>query len=162
MSAVKPCKVPERSLLSLYGGPKDYRDCYYKDVPGEVSLSVFVESFYTSKAFLPERLLLGLITRRASNEHARAVARGISDRFAAWRVVERDDDEILLESADTNTASWFGAEPIEDGTRPSSGSAAVGHTRLYFGSWVGNLDESRWKKFQGAHVWYSKALLAGV
>ena len=163
MSAVTPCDVPEDSLLARYGGEADYRDAFYRDVEGAVDLSEFIERFYRSGAFLPERMLLHTITRRASSTDARAIARAEADEFGVWRVVERTDlsssseaigrknAEALFESKDTGTASWFKVEP------------AIGQTtRLTFGSWVGNLDQSGWKALQGAHVWYSKALLGAV
>ena len=162
MSAVTPCDVPEDSLLARYGGPADYRDAFYRDVAGLVDLAHYLYRFYRSTAFLPERMVLHTITRRASSADARAIARGETDTFGVWRVVERtdlssssgavgrEDAEALLESKGTGTASWFKVEPAGD------------TTRLYFGSWVGNLDQSGWKALQGAHVWYSKFLLGSV
>lgn len=163
MSAVTPCDVPEDSLLARYGGEADYRDAFYRDVAGTVDLAYYLHRFYRSSAFLPERLLLHALTRRASSADARALARGELEEFGVWRVVERTDTEALLESKSTGTASWFKVEPAEGGTPSSSSSEALGQTtRLTFGSWVGNLDQSGWKALQGAHVWYSKVLLAAV
>ncbi|WP_234033139.1 hypothetical protein [Erythrobacter rubeus] len=187
--------MPPGSLLAAFGGPEDYRDCFIRDVPnvdgGEVSLAQFIERFYSSTAFLPERLILKALGTPASRADIRALARGETDRFGAWRVVERRDhnaggevaehgpagsasptgrpqarkgrgnrsaealrktrlEEILLESKDTNTASWFAVEPRKDGTR------------LYFGSWVGGIDQSGWRGLMHAHVWYSRVLLGGV
>lgn len=150
MSGVTQCDVPAGSFLSFYGGPMDYRDCYCRDLPGEVTLSMFVETFYTSAAFLPERMALKLLTGGASSAHARAMARGITDKFGAWHVVERDYDEILLEARNTMTASWFGAEPMNGGTR------------IYFGSWVGQPERRLVKALMPFHRWYSRWLLRGV
>ena len=141
MATVTARAVPKGSLLAEFGGPEDYRDCFIRDVPGEVSLAEFIERFYCSLAFLPERLVLRLITGRSSSEDASAVARGEADRFGAWKLVERSGDQALLESKGTNTASWFMVESIGEGTR------------LYFGSWVGNLDQSGWKSMLRPHVW---------
>ncbi|QFT76645.1 hypothetical protein [Erythrobacter sp. THAF29] len=162
VAKVTACDVPEGSLLAEFGGPEDYTDCFYRDVPGEVTLPEFIERFYRSTAFLPERLVLRAIGSNASPADARAVARGEAERFGVWRVVERRETQALLESKSTNTASWFAVEALGEGTRPSSSSEAVGQTRLYFGSWVGNLDQSGWRSMLRAHVWYSRWLLGGV
>lgn len=150
MAKVTPCDVPEGSLLAAFGGPDDYRDCFYRDVPGEVTLAEYLERFYCSAAFRPERLALGLIGHGASNADAKALANGEADGIALWRVVERRDNEVLLEAGRTNTASWFAVE-----TRGSV-------TRLLFGSWVGGIKQSGWRVMLSAHVWYSKLLLGGV
>ena len=61
MTKVIACDVPEGSLLAAFGGQRDekaqdYRDCFYRDVPGEVTLGEYIERFYCSAAFRPERL----------------------------------------------------------------------------------------------------------
>lgn len=161
MARVTACDVPQGSLLAGFGEAGDYRDCFCRVVPGAVSLSDHIERFYCSMAFRPERLVLGLLGRGASNEDARALARGDTDRIAVWKVVERRDTQILLHSAGTGTASWLAVEVLGD---PSSSSAAVGQTarsRLFFGSWVGNLGQSGWRFLLHPHQWYSRVLLAG-
>ena len=150
MTAVTACTVPEGSLLAAFGGPQDYRDCFCRDVQGAVSLSEFMERFYTSTAFVPERFVLKAIAGPSSRADARAFARGEADRFGAWEMVERRSSEALALSKGTNTASWFYVDP--QGAR----------TRLYFGSWVGNLGQSGWRFMEQAHVWYSRVLLGGV
>lgn len=150
MITLREIPVPEASLLAQFGKEGDYRDCFAREVAGEVGLALFVERFYGSRAFLPERLVLKALGTPASSAEARAFARGETDRFGAWRLVERKDAELLAVSKDTNTASWFAVEPIEDGTR------------LLFGSWVGSIGESGWKALLRAHVWYSRGLLASV
>lgn len=188
--AVTACDVPEGSLLAGFGGPQDYRDCFAREVAGEVTLADYIERFYCSAAFRPERMVLGLIGSNASSSDARAVARGETDRFAVWEVIgrrpgdrkgassssseaigqqerppagpqgrgdrsadalrtpkTREDTEILLLSKDTNTASWLSVQPL-----PQS-------TRLLFGSWVGNLEQSWWRFMATPHQWYSRVLL---
>jgi hypothetical protein len=191
---VSACEVPEGSLLAAYGGPGDYRDFYVREVPGEVSLAQYIERFYSSMVFAPERIVLGFVGRAkgwdASADAIRALALGDADRFGAWEVVERrsatsgpqarpgarsdatggrvseeslrgrmappapeaktyNSEQILLLSKDTNTASWLSTQP--------SGA----NTKLLFGSWVGGIEESRWKFMLAPHVWYSRALLGG-
>ena len=63
MTTVTACEVPEGSLLAQYGGPGDYRDCFVREVPGEVSLEAYIERFYSSMAFAPERMILSLVGR---------------------------------------------------------------------------------------------------
>ena len=150
MALVESTDVPEGSLLANYGGAQDYRDCFVREVPGEVSLGDFIERFYGSMAFLPERLVLKALDTRASRADARALANGRSEGFGVWEMVERRENEILLTSEPTGTASWLSVEPI------------AGGTRLYFGSWVGSIGQSGWKSLQAAHIWYSRELLASV
>ncbi|TNE57181.1 MAG: hypothetical protein EP341_04230 [Sphingomonadales bacterium] len=149
MLGVSACDVPAGSLLAQFGGPGDYRDCFVREVAGEVTLEQFVERFYCSMAFRPERIVLGLIGRKASNEDARKLARGETDRFGVWEVVERRENQILLESRGTGTASWLSTQPAGD------------KTKLLFGSWVGNLEQSGWRIMQRPHQWYSQVLLSG-
>ena len=159
MGSVRQVEVPPDSLLARYGSAQDYRDCFAREVAGNVTLEQFIERFYCSASFRPERVVLGLIGRGASNADARALARGETDSFAVWEVVERSDlpsgseavgherPEILLHSKDTGTASWLAVE------------AGADATTLYFGSWVGNLGQSGWRFMQQAHVMYSRVLL---
>lgn len=169
MAGIAACDVPEGSLLAGFGGPEDYRDCFCREVPGTVSLPDYIERFYCSIAFRPERLVLGLMGRGASDEDARALARGETDRIAVWKVVERRDTrsgsgpeaqnqaepiaqdraEILLESAGTGTASWLSVEPLGD------------RTRLLFGSWVGKPERPVMLALYRLHRLYSRVLLGG-
>ena len=89
MAKVTACAAPESSLLAEFGGPEDYTDCFYRDVPGEVSLPEFIERFYCSTAFLPEQLILKVLRTPASSADVRALASGEADRFGAWKVVGR-------------------------------------------------------------------------
>ncbi len=150
MGKVQQTDVPEGSLLAEFGVDSDYRDCFVVKVPGTVTLAAFIERFYCSMAFRPERIVLGLIGGRSSSADAKAVARGESERFGVWKVVERQDRQALLESKGTGIASWFAVEPLERGTK------------LLFGSWVGNLEQSGWRSMLQPHLWYSKVLLGGV
>lgn len=150
MASITACDVPPDSLLAGFGGPDDYRDCFAREVAGQVSLEDYIERFYCSMAFRPERVILGLIGRGATNADARALARGETDRIAVWKVAERRENQILLEAPSTNTASWLAVEP------------AGGKTRLLFGSWVGGIENSGWRVMLGPHQWYSRVLLGGV
>lgn len=150
MDRVTACDVPEGSLLAGFGEPGDYRDCFCREVPGTVSLSAYIERFYCSPAFRPERLVLGLMGRGASNADARALARGETDRIAVWEVIERRESEILLLSRGTGTASWLAVEPGGD------------RTRMLFGTWVGNPERPVMLALHGLHRLYSRMLLGGA
>lgn len=160
MRNVRAIAVPRGSLLAAFGGPDDYRDAFVRDVPGEFSLEQFIERFYSSAAFGPERVVLGLLGRSASRSEIRALACGEADRLAVWEVVERTPTEILLESTDTGTASWLAVEPVPASDDRATGQAGTS-TRLLFGSWVGGVEQTGWRFMLQPHRWYSVALLAG-
>ena len=159
MSKIAPVPVPEASLLAEFGHSGAYRDCFARDVAhGDgrpVGLEQFVERFYCSAAFRPERLLLGLARRdgawKASDEDARAVARGETERFAVWTVAGRRSHELLLKDHRGATASWF-----------STLSLPTSKTRLLFGSWVGEPERPLVKALMPFHRWYSRVLLASA
>jgi hypothetical protein len=117
--------LPPDSLLARHSRPGDHADCYTIDVPGVVGLEAFVEAFYTSRGFLPERLVLYLVGRGASAADARMLASGGADRFAAWQVEARAERELLLLDYLGRTRSWLGVEPLPPGG-----------TRLHFGSGI--------------------------
>lgn len=114
MVRITACDVPEGSLLAGFGGPEDYRDCFCREMPGTVLLPEYIERFYCSIAFRPERLVLGLMGRGASNRDARALARGETDRIAVWEVVERRYASGLVAEHGERPAS-------RKGDRPSAG-----------------------------------------
>jgi len=149
MSKVRAIPIPEGSLLAGFGGQDDYRDAFRRDVQGIVSLEQFIVRFYCSPAFRPERVVLGLIGRNASDADVGALAHAVSDHFAVWRVVERRGAEILLHSKDTGTASWLAVGQNEE------------TTGLMFGSWVGRVNQSGWRYMLHPHQLYSRVLLAG-
>ena len=150
MSPIRAVPVPPDSLLAAFGGPESYRDCFTRDVAGTLTLPQLIERFYTSTAFLPERLVLKLLGKPAARTDAKRLAQGETGSFGVWQVAARRESEILLDSKPTGTASWLAVEPLDTGTR------------LYFGTWVGNIDRSGWKPMEQAHLWYSRALLGGV
>ncbi|MEO1221334.1 MAG: hypothetical protein AAFY42_08290 [Pseudomonadota bacterium] len=155
MAKVTEIPVPEGSLLAQFGPPpgltaEPYRDCWSRTEPGEVTLEQFIERFYCSRTFRPERMLLGLIGRGGSSEDARRLARGEVQSFAAWNVVERRERELLMQDFSGATASWLSVEALE------------GSTRLMFGSWVGRADSPLVRALMPFHSWYSRVLLGGV
>lgn len=154
MAKIEPIPVPPDSLLAAFGPASAYRDTFTRTVPGSVSLEGFITRFYCSMAFRPERLALGLIGRGASNAGAMKLARAETQSFAAWNVIERRDDQILLQDFSGATASWLSV-------RPESSDTGLG-TQLLFGSWVGQPDRPLVKALMPFHRWYSRWLLSGV
>ncbi len=126
--------LPANALLLRYAGPTGYTDCYATEVPGAVSHQAFVHAFYTSPVFRIERVLLRWFAGRASTEgDAAALASGACDRFAAWDVEGRADNQLLLADFTGRTRSWFMVLPMHG----AGGQSAAGPcTRLYFGSAV--------------------------
>ena len=157
MSPIRARPLPPDSLLALHSGPGDHTDCYTLDVPHAVALEALVEAFYTSRGFLPERLFLSLIGRGAGAAEARALARGETDRFAAWRVEARSGSELLMADFMGRTRSWLMVEPL-----------GVSATRLHFGSGVirrdgrgpgARLERGLVRLLLPGHALYSRALL---
>lgn len=149
MAKVESIAVPSQSLLAEFGTPGAYRDCFRRVVLHAMSLEQFIERFYSSTAFRPERVLLGLLGKGASSADVRALARGDIDRFAAWNVVARRTNEILLQDFRGTTASWLCV------------SATESSTELLFGSWVGQPDRGLVRALMPFHRWYSRVLLGG-
>ena len=125
--AVSASEVPQSSLLSRYEGqPFGFVDAYTATLPNGVSLRDYIEAFYNSWVFRPERLLIGLVLRRPADAAAVAgLASGSLDTFSAWTVEERKPAEILLRDINGATRSWLCVERL-----PGGG------TRLWFGSAV--------------------------
>ena len=126
MSAITPRELPDGALLRRYVASGAYTDCFATHVAANVSLAAFVEAFYTSAAFKCEQIVLTWLVAKPSNDDdARRLARGESEKFAAWIVEARAPGELLVCDYLSRTRSWLMVEPIEGGG-----------TRLYFGSAV--------------------------
>ena len=87
---------------------------------------------------------------------------GEADRFAAWRVQERTDTQLLMKAVGA-TSSWFMIEKIETAEAPG--------TRLFFGSVIAPAQTGPngtrrigaiYSALLGFHVLYSKLLLASA
>ncbi|MFM6932519.1 MAG: hypothetical protein ACKOUT_09785 [Novosphingobium sp.] len=159
--AIRRGEVPSDSLLAVYGRAGDYTDCFIAEVPGQVSFPRFVEAFYSSPMFKPERfLLMALLSKPSSAQDIRDLAHGQADHFAAWTVEARSDDELLLCDFQQATRSWLKVEPL-----------AQGATRLWFGTAVALSRQSGARRTIGKaifaslgwfHRLYSRALLWGA
>ncbi len=156
---IKAGPAPAGSLIEAYQQPEHYTDAYSTRVQGAVRFEDFVTAFYCSRAFRFERRLLGLrASMRAGDAHARAMAEGHRDEFAAWLVEARRATEVLLVDRSGRTRSWLMASPAQSrqGER---------QTVLHFGSAVCDVaqDPPFWfRMLRGFHVRYSRRLLASA
>lgn len=126
MTRIVKCELPDGALLRTYVANGAYTDCFAVVVAARVSLETFVEAFYTSAAFKPEQVVLALVVNKPStDDDARRLARGESEKFAAWSLEARAPDQVLLCDYLSRTRSWLMVAPVENGTRLYFGSAVV-------------------------------------
>ncbi|MEX0343799.1 MAG: hypothetical protein AB3N20_02675 [Rhizobiaceae bacterium] len=158
MFGVTKQDLPDSALLGVYErSDGSYTDCYSTDAPGEIDLGKFVAAFYTTWLFKLERFILKhAVSRPSTDQDARDVSEGKTDRFAAWTVESRTSNQLLMCDMAGRTRSWFMVRSNEVGTR------------LYFGSAVvpkkggdANLGVV-FSALLGFHKLYSRALLAAA
>jgi hypothetical protein len=126
--------LPDTALLQRYRAQGAHTDCYTAEVAGEIALETYITAFYNSRAFRPERALLGLLLGiKAGPAEVAALAEGRAERFSAWSVEGRAADQILLCDYQRRTRSWLMVAPGE----------APGTTRLHFGSAVTRTGRTR-------------------
>ena len=77
--------IPDGTLIAerrdRLGG---FADSFVTRVPGQISLPDYVETFYTTPVFRAERLILRLAGHPSTDQQARDLARGLTERFAIW------------------------------------------------------------------------------
>ncbi|MCC5967084.1 MAG: hypothetical protein JJU24_13200 [Natronohydrobacter sp.] len=160
---IRTCDLPTDAFLRRYVLDGGYTDCYMTEVPGHVPLGQYVGSFYTTWLFKAERLLLSLAGHKSTDADAGDLARGEAASFAAWRVEDRDEDQLLMCDATGRTRSWFGVATISDGRSRQ--------TLLYFGSGITAVASGKagrksigplFLALTGFHKLYSKALLTAA
>jgi len=139
-------------LLLQHNPPGAFADAYALELPQAVSLADYVTAFYCTPLFKLERGLIGLLLRRPeSDASAAALGRGELAQFAAWQVLDRNAQELLLQDQSGRTRSWLRVEPVAGGTRLVFGSAVLPRPQGGMG-WG-------FKTLLGFHGWYSRALL---
>jgi hypothetical protein len=159
--SIKSCALPERALLGSYNHDGVYTDCYVTEVPDSVALAEYVTAFYTSPVFKLERMILEwMVSWPATDTDARQVAEGLNEKFAAWHVECRDEQQLLLSDFWDRTRSWFMVVPRDAANGKS--------TALYFGSAVVPYKDSAtgqprlgagFRALLGFHKFYSVVLL---
>jgi hypothetical protein len=123
---VKSGELPEGALLQRYRQSGAYTDCYFVDLDQKVSQADYIRAFYTTLAFKTERLILKwAISKPSTDEEANLLAEAKTDKFAAWYVEARRDEEILLSDFRDRTRSWLMTETSARSTRLYFGSAVV-------------------------------------
>ena len=150
--------LPAHALTSGYERAGAYTDCYVADIAHAVTHAQFVEAFYTTWLFRLERLVLrALLGMRSTDAEAAELARARREKFAAWSVEARAENQLLMCDFQGKTRSWLMVETIPDGA-----------TRLYFGSVVvpevhADTGAKRltagFRLLLGFHQVYSRALL---
>ena len=97
VSSIVPCPLPPDALLQAYLRDGAYTDCYVTDIAQRVSHVQYVEAFYTTPVFRLERLLLAwFVAKPCTDAHARQLADGAIDAFAAWQMEGRSANPLLL------------------------------------------------------------------
>ena len=158
MPQITSTALPDTAFLARYEAqPDTHTDCYHARVAKHVPLERFINAFFNSWLFRIERLILKLsLTKPATDQDIANLANGTSNNMAAWRIEERDDDQILLEVPDTPIRTWPMREDAGD------------HTNLYFGSAILPMRTDKNGKpamghifimLMGFHQIYARALL---
>lgn len=117
-------ELHEKALLARYSDV-GHTDCYFADVPRDVTFEAYVTAFYTSWLFKVERVILRLVKRPSTDGEAAELAAGMRTQFAAWDVEDRTADQLLMCDMAGRTRSWLRVAPIDGGTRLFFGSAVV-------------------------------------
>jgi hypothetical protein len=128
MTKITKGELPEHALLRRYRAADGcHTDCYFTDIKNEATLAQFVGAFYTTSLFRVERFILGaLVARPSTDEDVRDLVEGRCEDFAAWRVEDRADDQLLMCDYQKRTRSWFMvARGLDNGTRLYFGSAVT-------------------------------------
>lgn len=155
-SSVNEAPLPDDTLLQEFVDRGAYTDCFVTQGSAEITFPQYVESFYTTRLFKTERLLLRwLISRPSTDDEARQLSRSEIHEFAAWKEHSRGDNQLVMMDFRQQTCSWFMLVPNDGGSS------------LYFGSAVmRNQTASSGKKMKwtsrcllGFHRLYSRALL---
>ncbi len=159
MPPITRCDLPPGALLRRYAESGAYTDCFAADIATRVPFEAYVDAFYTSAAFRPERLILGLIGKGSNDADVRRLAHEGAVTFAAWSVEARAPDQVLLRDFLSRTRSWLMLAP-----------AADGGVRLYFGTAIvpvgvgageGQLGFP-FNALLGSHQLYARILLSGA
>lgn len=127
MISINKCPVPANTMLAGYSTHGAYADCYWTEISERVSLPDFIFTFYTTPLFKLERFILKVFVAKPSTDiQARQLAEGSCNKFAAWHLEARGENELLVCDFVGRTRSWLKIVPINRGSRNG--------TQLYFGS----------------------------
>jgi len=156
--SIRTCPLPDDALLRRYQRYA-YADCYTAALAGTVVHREFVTAFYTTWLFKLERLILKcLVSKPSTDAQAEQLADGTLNTFAAWRVEDRGENQLLMCDFMGRTRSWL----------MTTSEGGTGGTRLYFGSAVVPIRDPNtgrsslgfgFTALLGFHKLYSRALL---
>ena len=161
MFSIEKCIVPDNSLLQKYSTDGAYVDCYSTEILGHVSFPDYIFAFYTTPLFKLERFILKLtVSKPSTDKQARQLADGDIQRFAAWTIESRSENEILMCDFLGRTRSWLMVVPMN--------IASSTRTGLYFGTAIVPMHISKtgepsigfsFQTLLGFHKIYSRLLL---
>jgi hypothetical protein len=144
---IEESALPKSALLQKYVRSGAYTDCFSTDMLSNVSLAAFVEAFYTTWLFKLERFILRIaVSKPSTDDEPRRLSNGELERFAAWYVEYRAENQLLMCDFRNQTRSWFMTTP----------------GRIYFGSAVIPVQKKSFRWLLGLHRLYSRALLAAA
>jgi len=160
MLSIEKCAVLPDSLVAPYS-ENGYADSYSAEISGRISLEDFVFGFYTTTLFKLERFILTWTVQKPSNDkQAKELTEGKTNKFAAWTVENRRENELLMCDMLGRTRSWFMVNQTGTNENPK--------TQLYFGTGIsptikGKAEKSSFGVFFKAllpfHQMYSVLLL---
>jgi len=128
MFFIEKCTVMPNSLLASYA-ENGYADSYCTELPGHISMEDYVFSFYTTALFKLERFILTWTVLKSSTDlQAKELINGKTDKFAAWTIEARKDNELLMCDMLKQTRSWFMVN--------HTGTSDAPRTQLYFGTGI--------------------------
>lgn len=154
MLSIEKCTIPANTMLDKYSSMTGaYVDCYTTEIYGQVTFPEFIFSFYTTPLFKLERLILKVtVSKPSTDSQSRQLADGETNKFAAWTVENRSENELLMCDFLGRTRSWLMVKGSNTQTQLYFGSAVVpktGKTSLEFG----------YQALLGFHQIYSVLLL---
>ena len=134
MYSIRSCPLPDNALLVRYLKAGGYTDCYMTEISGQISHAQYVYAFYTSFVFKLERFILKwTVSKPSTDVQAGQLAEGSTDKFAAWTVESRTDNQLLMSDFLGRTKSWLMVMHLDKRTRLYFGSAIVPKTNTRIG-----------------------------
>ncbi|MGB7318502.1 MAG: hypothetical protein WBC85_11110 [Planktotalea sp.] len=161
MPSIIQVPLPETAFLARYlNDAGAYTDCFTTDIEEPVDLENFAIAFFDTWVFRLERKILAVTLRKPSSiAQVRALAAGASDRLAAWHVVERSADQLLLAVGDGPIRTWLMRANTATGTKLYFGSAILPSAKDRDGTPKMSLG---FRALLGFHKLYARILLAAA
>lgn len=155
-AAISEPDLPANALLQRFVDSGDYTDCFRTRIDASVTFASYVEAFYTTKVFRAERFLLKwLVSRPSTDDEAKALANNEVEKFAAWKMLDRADDQLLMMDFRGNTCSWLMLEADSEESDLYFGSAVIRNRKTSSGRRMG----WAYRALLGFHRLYSRILL---